>query len=219
MSVLDLKGSTVTQRPTITQRPAVTQRQVSIEIIAIVSSGCTAVFMIIVLLIKKLLCKYQCIGRGVNTNEAILANSELNEQPASIQEQSYVFRRNPIPESHYETIDESKMIDTSNIKTREDETTIRNSHTSKSCSDSNLSVASGVASEDTEGYLHPYNTLEENWQNKEYPYNSCIIKTKKRDKLQSFVIENNAIPDFQDQTTDESNINEISSIKKQERKN
>lgn len=74
------------------------------------------------------------------------------------------------------------MIENLNTGMNEDESIFRKTNISNSSSDSKISNASGVASEYTEGYLHPYNTLEENWKNKGYQYSSYIVKTAESDK-------------------------------------
>ncbi|CAC5413250.1 unnamed protein product [Mytilus coruscus] len=151
-------------------------------IITAVSSACTTVFLIIfiicTLITKRFLCKKQRVCRSVISSEAISAGGETNDQLSALQQQSVVIRRNAIPNSQYETIDELNMVENSNIRTSAE----RNTHISNSSSDSKKSNASGVASEDTQGYVHPYNTLEINWQNKGYQYSSCINKTNKPDK-------------------------------------
>ncbi|XP_076095350.1 uncharacterized protein LOC143066244 [Mytilus galloprovincialis] len=154
-------------------------------IITAVSSACTTVFLIIVIIFtlttKRFLCKKQRVGRAVISTKAISAGGETIDQQSAFQEQSIVIQKNAIPDSQYETIDELNMLENSNIGTSQEESGERNTHISNSNSDRNSSNASGVASEDTEGYLHPYNTLEENWQNKGYQYSPCIDKTNKQD--------------------------------------
>ncbi|VDI68662.1 Hypothetical predicted protein, partial [Mytilus galloprovincialis] len=148
----------------------VTLRQTIIT--AAVSSAITIVLMITViigvLIARRFLCTKQQVGPAVSSNDHHLS---------SLQEQSSVIQRNAIPDSQYETIDELNMIET--IGMNEDTSGFRTTNISNSSSDSKTSNASGVTSEDTEGYLHPYNTLEENWQNKGYHYSPCIVKTDK----------------------------------------
>ncbi|XP_052057651.1 uncharacterized protein LOC127698295 [Mytilus californianus] len=161
---------------------AVTLDQVIIIIAA--SSASTAVSMIIVcicvLILRRLLCTKHRTDRVRTFNAVPATNSEINAQPSTLQEQLVIVNTNDISDSQYETIDESNMVEISNITIGEERSAIRNTHISSSSTDSKTSNVSGVASEDTEGYLHPYNTLEENWQNKGYQYTSCIAKANKK---------------------------------------
>ncbi|CAC5413254.1 unnamed protein product [Mytilus coruscus] len=147
--------------------------------ITVASSASTAVSMVIVcicvLILRRLLCKKHRIDRVETSNAVPATNSEINAQPSTLQEQLVIVNTNDISDSQYETIDESNMTEISNIRIGEERSASRNTHTSSSSSDSKISNASGVASEDTEGYLHPYNTLEENWQNKGYHYTTSSI--------------------------------------------
>ncbi|XP_071164828.1 uncharacterized protein [Mytilus edulis] len=160
-------------------------------IITAVSSACTTVFLIMIfiftLITKRFLCKQQRVGREVISIEAISTGSETNDQQSVFQEQSIVIQRNHIPDSQYETIDELNMIENSNIITSQEESDERNTHISNSSGDSKTSNASEFVSEDTEGYLHPYNTLVENWQNKGYKYSPCTVKTDKQDTSSLFL--------------------------------
>lgn len=131
---------------------------------------------ICVLIIKRLFSKKQRTDRRGTFNENIATNGEINAQPSTLQEQLFTVNTNDIPDSQYETIDESSLIEMSNVRIDEEILSSRNTHTSRSSSDSKTSNASGEASEDTEGYLHPYNTLMRNWQNIGYQYSSCIAK-------------------------------------------
>lgn len=124
---------------------------------------------------KRFLCQNHRIGRAVHPSESVSAGGETNDQQSALQEQSIVIQRNAVLDSQYETIDESNMVENSNINTSQEDSAESNTHTSSSSSNSKTS--SGVASEDTEGYLHPYNTLVKNWQNKGYQYSSCLVKT------------------------------------------
>ncbi|CAG2208719.1 unnamed protein product [Mytilus edulis] len=175
---------------------AVTLDQVIKIIVA--TSASTAVSLVIVcfcvLIIKRLMCKKHRIIRGATFNEGISNNGEINALPSTLQEQLCTVNINDIPDSQYETIDESIMIEILNVRIDEERLDSRNSHTSSSSSDSKTSSASGIGSEDTEGYLHPYNTLDENWQNKGYQYSSCIAKayTSKIPKQKLTVEENSA---------------------------
>ncbi|VDI68661.1 Hypothetical predicted protein [Mytilus galloprovincialis] len=158
---------------------AVTMDKVIIIIVA--SSASTAVSMVIccifVLIFRRLLCKNHCTDRKGTFNAGIATNVEITTHPSTLQEQHFTVNTNGNSDSQYETIDESSIIEMSNVRTDEERLASRNTNISSSSSDSKISNASGVASEDTEGYIHPYNTLEENWQSKGYQYTLCIAKT------------------------------------------
>ncbi|CAC5413253.1 unnamed protein product [Mytilus coruscus] len=145
-------------------------------VIIVASSASTVVSMVIViifvLILKRLLCEKQRSGRAGTFNEVIFTNNDIRAQLPTPQEHFIINQASAVPESQYETVDESNMIEISNIRIGDERSALRNTHISSSSSDSKTSNASGVASEDTAGYLHPYNTLEENWQNKGYQYSS-----------------------------------------------
>lgn len=136
---------------------------------AAVSSAITVAFLIAViigvLIAKRVICKNQQDDRVMNSVEVISANAEIVSQRLSPQEPSSFTHRNAISDSQYEIIDELNMVENSTIEMNGNESVFRKTNISSSSNDSNTSIASGVASEDTEGYLHPYNTLLENWQN------------------------------------------------------
>lgn len=138
--------------------------QVLVMIVA--SSASTVVSMVIViicvLILRRIMCDKQRSERQETSNEVIFTNNDIRAPLSIPQEHLRNTQTSAFPESQYEIVDESNMIEISNVRTDEERLALRNTNISSSSSDSKTSNASGVASEDTEGYLHPYNTLEGN---------------------------------------------------------
>ncbi|VDI13143.1 Hypothetical predicted protein [Mytilus galloprovincialis] len=154
----------------------------SLQQVIVASSASTVVSMVIVFIcvfiLRRLLCKKQRSNSAGTSNEFIFTNHNIRAPLSIPQEHVRITQTSAFPESQYETVDESNMIENSNVRIGVERSALRNTSISSSSSDSKTSNASGVAADDTEGYLHPYHTLEENWQNRGYPYSPCIVKNK-----------------------------------------
>lgn len=139
------------------------------------------IVIICVLILRRLLCEKERSESAGISNEVIFTNNDIRAQASIPQEHLRITQTSTFPESQYETVDESNMIEISNVGIGDERSEIRKTNISSSSNDSKTSNASGVASEDTDGYIHPYNTLEENWQNRGCQYTTCIVKNQCHD--------------------------------------